>query len=63
MLSLMMGIKMIETIGTDEIRARAGPGNVGESIREARLTGLGHVEGRTEEDVATRTWKIEVSGH
>ena len=41
-----MGIKGIEKIRTEEIRARAG-----------------HVARKTEEDVVTRTWKMEVGGH
>ena len=31
-----------------------------EKIRLARLRWLGHVERKTEEDVAMRTWKMEV---
>ena len=38
--------------------------NISEKIREARLICMfGHVERKTEEDVAMRTWKMEVSGH
>ena len=63
MLRWMMGIKRIEEIRNEEIRARAGVANVGEKIREASLRWLGHVEGNTEEDVVMRTWKIKVCGH
>ena len=30
--------------------------NISETIREARLRWLGHVEGQTEDDVVMRTW-------
>ena len=63
MLRWLMGIKRIENIRTEEIRARAGVANVGEKIREASLRWLGHVEGNTEEVVVMRTWKMEVGGH
>ena len=53
----MMGIKRIEKITTEEIRARAGAANISETIREARLGLLGHVERKTEEDIVMRTWK------
>ena len=43
----MMGIKRIEKIRTEEIRAWAGVANISETIREARLR---HVERKTEED-------------
>ena len=59
----MKGIKRIEKIRTDEIRARAGVANISENIREVRLRWLGHVERNTEEDVVMRTRKIEVSRH
>ena len=39
-----MGIKRIEKISTEEIRARSGTANIGEKIREARLIWLGLVE-------------------
>ena len=52
-----MGIKRIEKIRNEEIRARAGVANISEKIREARLRWLGHVERKTEEDVVMRTWK------
>ena len=48
----MTGIKRIEKIGTEEIRARAGVANISEKIREMRLSLLGHVERKTEEYVA-----------
>ena len=44
MLRWMMGIKRIEKIGTEEIRATADVANISEKIREARLRSLGHVE-------------------
>ena len=50
MLRWMMGIKRIEKIRKEEIRARAGVANMGETIREARLRWLGHVERKTEEE-------------
>ncbi len=53
----MMGIKRTEKIRNEEIRARAGVANISETIREARLRWLGHVERKTEEDVVMRTWK------
>ena len=62
MLRWMMGIKRIEKMRTEGIRARAGVANIGEEIREARLRWSGHVERRTEGDVVTRTRKMEVSG-
>ncbi len=52
-----MGIKRIEKIRNEEIRARAVVANIREKIREARLRWLGHVERKTEEEVETRTWK------
>ena len=33
-----------------------------ETIREARLRWLGRVDKKTKEDVAMRTWKVEVGG-
>ena len=59
MLRWMMGIKRIEKIGNEEIRARADVANVSEKIREARPRWLGHVEKKTDEDVVhvRRTWK------
>ena len=54
----MMGIKRIEKIMYEEIRARAGVANKSEIIREARLRWFGHVERKTEEDKNN-----EVSGH
>ena len=59
LLRWMMGVKRIERIRTEEIRAREA--NLCEKIREARW--LGHAERKTEEDVVMRTWKIEVNGH
>ena len=58
-----MGIKRIEKTRTEEITPRAGVRIASETIREARLRWLGHVERKTEEDVVMRTWKMEVSGH
>ena len=58
-----MGIKRIEKIRNEEIRARSDVANISEKIREARLRWLGHVERKTEEDVVMRTWKMEVGGH
>ena len=43
----MMGIKRIEKIRNEEIRARADVANIGEKTREARLRWLGHVERNT----------------
>ena len=40
-----MGRTQIEKIRTEEIRARAGVANIGETIREERLRWLGHVCG------------------
>ena len=40
-----------------------GVANIGEKMREARLRWLCHVERKTEEDVVTRTWKMEVGVH
>ena len=37
--------------------------NISYRIREARLRWLGHVERKTEEEVVTRTWNMEVGGH
>ena len=48
---------MIEKIRNEEIRARAGVGN----MREVRLRSCGEREReRTEEDVVMRTCKMEV---
>ena len=59
-----MGIKRIEKIRTEEIRARAGVANISEKIREARLRWLGHEERMTEDDVViVRTRKKEASGY
>ena len=63
MLRWMMGIKRIEKIRTEEIRARAGVTNICKKIREARRRWLGCVERKTEKDVVMRTWKMEVRGH
>ena len=54
----MMGIKRIETIRNEEIRARAGVANISEKIRDAKLRWLGRVERKTEEDIVMRTWKM-----
>ena len=42
-------------IRIEEIRARARVANISETIREARLRWLGHVERNIEEDVVMRT--------
>ena len=47
MLRWMMGIKRIEKIKYEEIRARAGVANISEKIRELRLKWLAHVERKT----------------
>ena len=39
-----MGIKMIEKIRNEEIRAREGVANTSEKIREVRFRWPGHVE-------------------
>ena len=57
MLRWMMGIKRIEKIRNEEIRARAGVVNISEKAREARLRWLGHAERKTEEDLVMKTWK------
>ena len=62
MLRWMMGIKRIEKIGNEEIRARAGVANINARIGEARPKWLGLVERKTQEDVVIRTWKMEVGG-
>ena len=59
----MSGIERIEKIGNEEIRAREGLANISKKIREARPRWLGHVERKTEGDVVTITWKMEVGGH
>ena len=51
MLRWMMGIKRIEIIRTDGIRARTGVANISEETREARLRWLGHVERPTDGEV------------
>ena len=60
-----MGIKRIEKIRNEEIRAGAGVANISEKIREVRLRWLGHVERKTKEGIlhVMRTCKMEVSGH
>ena len=45
MSSWLMGIKRIEKIRNEEIRARAGAANISEKIREVRLIWLGHTCG------------------
>ena len=55
----MMGIKRIEKMRNEEIRARAGTANINIS-REARLIWLGHVERKTDEDVVMRPWKTDM---
>ena len=62
MLRWMMGIKRIEKIWNEEIRARTGVANISQKIREARQGRLGHAARKTEEDVVMRTWKMEVGG-
>ena len=57
MLRWMTGIKRIEKIRNEEVKARAGVSNISEKIREARLRWLGHVERKSDEDVVMRTWK------
>ena len=59
-----MGIKRIEKIRTEGIRAKAGVANIGEEMREARLrwsccNGKMEASGcrKTEEDVVMGTWK------
>ncbi len=61
MLRWMTGIKRIEKIRNEEVKARAGVSNISEKIREARLRWLGHVERKTQQDVVMRTWKMEMS--
>ena len=56
MLRWMMGIKMIEKMRNDAMRARACVANISEKLREARLRWLGHVVRKTEY-VFMRTWK------
>ena len=51
MLRWVMGIKRIEKIRNEHIRAMVGMANISEKIREARLRWLSHVERKTEEDV------------
>ena len=62
-LKRIMGIKRIERIRNEEIRARSGVANISGKIREATVRWLGHVERKTEEDVVMRTCKMEVGGH
>ena len=49
----MMGIKRIEEIRNEGIRARAGLANMIEKIREAIVRWPGHVERKTEENTCT----------
>ena len=51
------GIKRIENIRIEEMRAREGVADISETIREARLRWLGDVERKSEDDVIMRTWK------
>ena len=57
MLRWMMGIKSIEKIGNEEIRARAGVANITKKIRVTKLRWLVHVERNTEGNLVMRTWK------
>ena len=43
MLRFMTGMKMIEKIRTQEIRARTGVANISETIREVRPRWLGSI--------------------
>ena len=52
----VMGIKRVEKMRNEEIRARAGVANISGKITEARLRWLGHMERKTE-DVVMRIWK------
>ena len=54
---LMMGIKRIEKIRNEELRARAGEANISKKIRAAKLRWLVHVERNTEGDILMRKWK------
>ena len=63
MLRWMLGIKRIEKIRNEEIRARAGVGNISEKIREARLRWFRPCGVKTEDDAVMKTWKVEVGGH
>ena len=47
----MMRINRIEKIRNEEIRARTGVVNMSEKIRETKLTLLGLVERKTEEQI------------
>ena len=62
MLRWMMGIKRIENMRTECLRARSGVANESEKIREARLRLLGYFE-RNIEDVVMRELKMEVGGY
>ena len=57
MLRWMMGIKRIEQIRNEEIRASAGVANISEKIREERPIWLGYVERKAKEDAVMRRWK------
>ena len=57
MLRWMTGIKRIEKIMNEEIRARAGVAKISKQITEVWSRWLGHVERKTEEDVVMRRWK------
>ena len=46
-----MGIKTIENVRNEEIRARIGVANINEKIRDTILKWLGHEEKKTEEEV------------
>ena len=58
MLRWMTGIKRIEKIRTEEVRARAGVADTMENFREATVRWLEHVERTTEGNTAMRTWKL-----
>ncbi len=54
MLRWMVGIKRIEKIRNEDIRAKESVANISEALGEARLIGyiwLGHVEINTQEDM------------
>ena len=56
----MTEVTRIENIKTRN-NSKTGLLNISETIRQARLRWLGHIERRTDENVVMRSWKMELT--